>query len=339
MTKFLLCWALAFSTSFAPFSTAFAQGPGHRERLPPKKGVADAAVKVPLSRAVPEAKFNIPGAPDWIAVDEDVWISNKPKNNVTRLDPRSNTIKQVIGGFHKPCSGLAVGFGSLWVPNCGDKTLARVDLKTGQITGTIATGTADTEGGLTTGAGKVWLLTDKKSTLAGVDPESNRITSTLMLPAGCYNVLFGFDSLWVTCNRQNTLVRVDPVMNKVLHTIAVGPGPRFLCAGEGAIWTLNQGDGSISRISPLTNRVESTIEVGIPGPGGDISASEGSVWATSIGFPISRIDPKANRVTQQFVGKGGDAIRAGRGAVWLSNYMLGSEWKFNPRTLLEAKSE
>ena len=212
--------------------------------------------------------------------------------------------------------------------------MARVDLETGQISKSIATGIADSEGGLTTGAGSVWLLTDKTSTLARFDPATNKITTTIQLPEGCYNAAFGFDAVWVSCTKQNTVVRVDPATNKAVATIAVGPEPRFLTTGEGAIWTLNQSDGSITRISAQSNQVEATIQVGIPGPGGDISAGDGSVWATSFGFPISRIDPASNKVTQQFVGEGGDAIRAGDGTLWLSNYKFGTEWKIDPKKLL-----
>ena len=102
-----------------------------------------------------------------------------------------------------------------------------------------------------------------------------------------------------------------------MATIAVGPAPRFLAVGEGGVWTLNQGDGSVSRIDPKTNEVVATIEVGVPGPGGEIAAGEGSVWVTSFEFPISRIDPKTNTVVQQFAGPGGDSIRVGLGSVWL----------------------
>ena len=304
-----------------------------REPAPPKPGVKIPGVQIPLAKLVPEAKFSLPGAPDWIAVGEDVWVSNKPRNNVSRIDPRTNQIAQVITGLNKPCSGLAVGFGSLWVPNCGSQTLARIDLKTGAISATIPTGIADSEGGLTVGAGSVWLLTDKKSTLARIDPVTNAISATVALPKGCYNAAFGFGSVWVSCTEQNTVVRVDPASNKILMTAPVGPEPRFLTVGEDAVWTLNQGDGTVTRVSPKTNRVEATIEVGIPGPGGDISAGEGYVWATSFGFPLSRIDPKSNKVLQQFVGEGGDAIRAGNGSVWLSNYKFGTEWKIDPKAL------
>jgi streptogramin lyase len=77
--------------------------------------------------------------------------------------------------------------------------------------------------------------------------------------------------------------------------------------------------------------VIATIEVGIPGSGGDIAAGEGSVWATMIDVPISRIDPATNKVVQQFVGPGGDAIRVGLGSVWLSNLEQGIVWRLDPR--------
>ncbi len=296
-------------------------------------------VQIPLSKLVPVATVPIGGSPDWIAIDTDVWVSNKPKNLVTRIDPRTNTIAQTITGFNKPCSGLAVGFDSLWVPNCDDQTLARVDLKTGQITKTIPVGIGDSEGGLTTGAGSVWLLSDKKSTLTRIDPATNSIVGTLSLPEGCYNAAFGFDSVWVTCTKQNTTLRIDPKANTILATIPVGPEPRFLSVGEGAVWTLNQGDGSITRISSATNKVEATIEVGIPGEGGDISVGEGSVWATTMGLPVSRIDPATNKVVQQFVGNGGDAIRAGNGMLWLSNYKSGIEWRLDPAEIKKISPE
>ena len=273
----------------------------------------------------------IPGSPDWIAIGDDVWVSNRPKGNVTRIDPHSNSVKQVIEHLPGACSGLAIGFGSLWVPTCGDHAMARLDLESGSVTARIPVGIADSEGGIAVGAGSVWLLSDPGSVLSRIDPETNRISGEIRLPAGCYNVAFGFGSAWVTCTKQNTLLRVNPSTNAVVATIPIGPAPRFLSVGEGSVWTLNQGDGSVTRVDPVTNKTKATIEVGIPGPGGDISAAEGSVWTTSFGFPVSRIDLATNKVVQQFVGEGGDAIRAGRGSVWLSNYKSGSEWRLDAK--------
>ena len=310
-----------------------------KRRLPPKPGIETAGVRIPLAKLIPSAKFALGGSPDWIAIDRDIWVSNKPRDTVSRIDPRSNRLVQTITGFHAPCSGLAVGFGSLWVPNCGNQTLSRVNLQTGRISKNIPVTIADSEGGLAVGAGSVWLLTDKKSTLSRIDPASNSIINTIALPEGCYSAAFGYNSVWISCTKQNTVVRIDPKTDVAVSTIAVGPMPRFLSVGEGAVWTLNQRDGSVTRISPEANKVAATIAVGIPGPGGDISAGEGSVWATSFGFPVSRIDPATNKVIQQFVGEGGDAIRAGHRMVWLSNYKSGIEWKLDPKAIAAIKPD
>src|SRR5204863_154042 len=152
---------------------------GQRPSFPPKTGVATPGVQIPIARLKPDAVFQVPGAPDWMAIDEHVWVSNEPKDTVSELDPKTNT---------------------------------------------------------------------------------------------------------------------------VAATIAVGKAPRCIAAGEGAVWALNQGDGTVSRIDPKTNKVAATIDVGVPGGGGEIAAGEGSVWVTSFGYPLSRIDPASDKVVQQFVG-------------------------------------
>jgi len=92
------------------------------------------------------------------------------------------------------------------------------------------------------------------------------------------------------------------------------------------VWTLNQGDGSVSRVDPQTNEVVATIQVGIPGAGSDISVGEGFVWVTAKNVPLTKIDPATNKVVVQFVGKGGDALRVGQGAIWLCSFFLEKAW-------------
>jgi virginiamycin B lyase len=71
----------------------------------------------------------------------------------------------------------------------------------------------------------------------------------------------------------------------------------------------------------------------VPGEGGDIAVGEGSVWVTSFDFPLSRIDPASNKVVQQFVGEGGDAVRVGQGSVWLTNLKGQKVWRLDPRRI------
>lgn len=310
-----------------------------QEKPPVKPGVKTPDTKIPITALKPDAVFEIPGSPDWIAVGESVWISNKPKNSLARIDPKTNKVADTVTVGKAPCSGLAIGFDSLWVPNCGDKTLSRVDLKTNKVTTSFPMGIADSEGGLAASPDSIWILTDKKGTLARIDPATNKVVAEIYVAHGSYMAAFGEGAVWVTSTEKNLVTRVDPNTNLVTESIPVGKAPRFLAIGEGAVWTLNQGDGSVTRIDPKTNKVVATVEVGVPGEGGDIAAGEGSVWVTSFGFPISRIDPASNKVVQQFVGKGGDALRVGLGSVWLSNYEAGTVWRIDPKRIAATLAE
>src|SRR5579864_839411 len=300
---------------------------------PQKTGVKTPGVQIPMSRLKPDATFDIPGAPDWMAIEESVWISNKPKDNLTRIDPKTNKITETIATGKGPCAGLAFGFGSLWIPNCGDQTMSRLDLKTGKIVAIIPTTIADSEAVVAAGPDSIWLMTDTKGKLARFDPATNKVVAEVYIASGSYAAAFGEEALWITSTEKNLVTRVDPHTNLSVETIPVGPAPRLLAIGEGSVWTLNQGDGSVSRIDPKTNKVVATIEVGVPGEGGDIAVGEGSVWVTSFDFPLSRIDPSSNKVVQQFVGEGGDAVRVGQGSVWLTNLKGQKVWRLDPRRI------
>jgi len=312
--------------------------PAAAPQRPKRPGVSTPGVRIPIARLKPAAVYTVPGAPDWMAIDKEVWVSNEPKNTVSRLDPASETVTTFTVG-KAPCSGLAAAFGTLWVPNCGDSTVTRLDLKDGKVQATFPLTIADSEGGVATGAGSFWILTDKQGTLARVDPATNKVVAEIYVAAGSYAVAFGGNAVWVTSTEKNLLTRVNAQTNVVEETIPVGPKPRFLTVGEGAVWTLNQGDGSITRVDIKTNKVVATIEAGLPGGGGEISAGEGSIWATVFEYPITRVDPTTNKVAQQFVGEGGDSIRAGGGWVWLTNIRAGTVWRIDPKRILATLAE
>jgi virginiamycin B lyase len=290
-------------------------------------------VQQPMTAVHALAKFNVPGFPDWIGIGDSVWVSNKPKDNLSRLDPKTNRVIATVPAGKAPCAGLAMGFDSVWVPNCGDGSVWRLDAQTAKLLAKIPTGIANTEGTITAGEGSVWMPADASGVLARIDPSTNKIAARISVPAGSFAALAGEGAIWLTCTKSNLVSRVDPKTEKVVATIPVGPSPRFLALGLGSVWTLNQGDGTVSRIDPATNKVTARIEVGVPGEGGDIDTGEGAVWVTAIGKPISRIDPATNRVVKQFIGKGGDALRVGYGSIWLSNHEFHEVWRIDPKAL------
>jgi virginiamycin B lyase len=286
-----------------------------------------------MSELRPQSTFTVKGHPDWMAVAPDsVWVASSADNLVTQLKAADSQIGATVS-VNKPCSGLAIGFGSLWVPSCGEHTLVRADPTTGKIQATIPIGPADSEGGITVGAGSVWLMTNASGVLSRIDPTSNAVIATISTPSGSFCPLFADGFVWITSTENNVLSKVDPGTNKTILQIPVGKKPRFLTHGADSIWTLNQGDGTITRVSTKTNQRFADIAANIPGPGGEITFGFGSVWATIAKKPITRIDAATSTVTSQWVGAGGDSIRTGFESIWLTNYDDGKVWRLSPSSL------
>ena len=299
-------------------------------QLPRATGVGNAAVQRAMTSLHPLATLRVGGNPDWMALSaESVWVTSSSTNSVIRLNAATNEAGETVT-VAKPCSGLAIGFGSLWVPSCAGHNLVRVDLETRKVVARLPAGPADAEGGITTGAGSVWMVTSPTGVLARIDPTSDRIVARIRIPPGSFAAAFADGSVWITSTEKSLLSRVDPVKNKLVSTTSVGKSPRFLTVGAGSVWTLNQGDGTISRVDTRTGKLSAVIKAGLSGAGGEIAYGEGSVWATLSGFPITKIDPATNQVAQQWAGKGGDSIRVGFGSVWLTDLHAGVVWRIDP---------
>jgi virginiamycin B lyase len=310
-----------------------------RPKRPPRPGVATPGVKREMTAIAPAAVFPVAGTPDWQVITEDaVWVSNGPKNTIHRLDAKTNQVVATIEAGKRPCSGLAAGFGSIWVPLCGDRpgvensakpALARIDIKTNQVIATVPAGPANSEGGLDAGPDAIWMPTDPKGVLSRIDPATNKVTAEIAVAPGSVSCVYADGAVWVSSPEKSVVTRVDPKTNLATDTIAVGPQPRFLTFGAGSVWTLNQGDGTVSRVDTKTRKLVANIEVGIPGTGGELAFGNGHVWATVFQIPLSMIDPATNQVTKQWAGAGGDSVRVGHGSVWLSNLRELNVWRID----------
>ncbi len=283
-------------------------------------------IQVLFARLKPEAVFKIGELADWVQITDDaVWVASSKPASVHRIDPKTNKEVAIVPMPGDPCAGLAFGFGSLWVPLCGQqKSIVRVDARSNQITAKLPIGPAGPEGGITASSDSIWIDTDSAGTLVRVDPVTNRARQKISIAPGSYNPLFSEGAVWITGGSANILTAVDASTGDVLTSIPVGPQPRFLTAGEGSIWTLNQGDGTMTRVSAQSRKVTATITVGIPGHGGDVAWGADSVWTTVSGVPLTAIDAKTNKVRRQWVGRGGDSLRFGHDSIWLTDYRHGT---------------
>jgi len=295
----------------------------------PAPGIKTPGVSRPLSDLKPTTVFSVAGSPDWKVMAKDsVWVTSARANHVVQLLPGEGKTG-IIVDVPKPCSSLAYGWNSIWIPSCGAHKLIRVDETTGKTIAEIDADPANSEGGITIGDGAVFLVV-KPSTLLKVDPVSNTVVAKLDLPSESQNPFFGDGFVWVSSFGHASLLKVDPKSMQIVATIPVGPKPRFLTVGAGSVWTLNQGDGTVSRVDMKTGKLIATIECGLAGEGGEITFGAGSAWATLFNIPLTQIDAATNTAVKQWAGKGGDGLQFGFGSLWLSNLAQQTVWRISP---------
>lgn len=303
----------------------------------PRQGIRIPGVQIPFSSLKPEATFETPERPDWIFFSTAVFVP--AKDHLDKIDVKTNKTGDPVAGLNRPCGGMVSAFGSLWIPACGDGSLARIDPKTFKVVATIASGTADVRGSLAASADSVWLLTDSKTTLSRIDPDQNAVVGELRVPAGCEGLTFGETALWLACPNENKVLRINPETNLVEKAIDVSAQPQALAIGGTSIWVLCEKEGIIDRIDPKTNKVAKSIELAVPGAKGAIAFGEGAVWVSLTGFPLTRIDPQSETVAQQFYGSGGGSIVTSPGAIWLSNPDGGTVLRIDPKRVLATLAE
>ena len=286
---------------------------------------------VPLPRE--EQTINVPGFADFLAVDGDsVWATNRGR--VERWSRQGKLAEMIM---NRPCGAMAVASGSLWIADCQDSTLNRIDLKTAKRIVAIPTGIANPKGELNVvaGAGSIWVASDAKGKIVRVDPSDNRITASIPVDAGTYYLAFGFGSLWAVSSDNQSLQQIDPASNAVVKRIRLGKQPGFLAAGEGAVWVQEQGDGTLARIDPLTGEVSGRVKVGADLLYGDIDAGGGAVWLrTTADQTFAMIDPRTLAIVARLgPAAGSGALRFAGTGLWTTAHDVHtlSWWNLAPK--------
>jgi virginiamycin B lyase len=301
----------------------------------------DSIEEVPIT-TVAITTLKIEGFPDFMAADgKDVWITNSKRVEKLSL---GHLIPVISVAVPQPCGAMVTGFGSLWVANCTDKAIYRIDRRSGKVIATVVTGIASKYGelSLALGAGSVWVLSDSAGILTRINPQTNSIQAIIKVKPFSYCAAFGYGAVWITNSgqvqyhqngkvtaiEQGSVQKIDPETNQVVATISVRIAPNFLATGEKGIWVLNQGDGTVSRINPDTNQLIATIDAKVSGAGGDISAGAGSVWlrGNKTSFLVI-VDPKRNAVSKRYSPLcGSGAVRVANNIVWVSAHDINTVW-------------
>jgi YVTN family beta-propeller protein len=273
------------------------------------------------------AKIILPGSPDFLAADgDDVWILN-----IDRVEKLSVKSSKPILTVPVPgaCGALIVAYNAVWVASCTERSIYRIDKKTGSLIARIPSAISDTDGEIMLAAGDsaIWILSDNKGVLTRIDIRTNSVQTKIAVLPGSYCAVYNYNAVWITNTDSNSVQRIDPKTNTIAATIHVGKTPRFIAAGENGVWTLNQGDGTVSHIDPVSNTVEAVIDAKVPGSGGDIAAGAGAVWVRAKTRLLETIDPASNTVDTIYTPvSGSGAVRVTDHFIWVTAHDINTVW-------------
>ncbi|SRR5579859_33610 len=173
-----------------------------------------------------------------------VWLIDK-SGDLARIEPSSGKILRnyavPAGSYNPKFSG-----GTIWVSRAEGAELTGIDVSTGKVAATVATGPNPRF--LTAGAGAIWTLNQGDGTVTRTDVKGQRTTAiALGTPGHGGDISYAAGHVFSTMPKTPLSV-IDAATNHVLCQW-VGPGGDSLGIGHGAIWLTDYQGGSVSRIA------------------------------------------------------------------------------------------
>jgi len=220
---------------------------------------------------------------------------------------------------------MAIGAGSLWMPNDEDYTITRVDLARSEVVAKIeASGdprsACDVCGPQSVAAAgdQVWFTDRATKSVSRIDPRTNRVVESIPVGILPYDIAIDGNTLWITDFDNELVVRLDTDKKRVVSRLDDFNGPTGIVLGAGSVWVIDHTADSLVRIAPQTNKIVEGIPIGY-GPE-NVEFGEGGVWtANYASYSVSHVDPKSNEEVariQPDLRTSMFGVAVGGGSVW-----------------------
>ena len=205
-----------------------------------------------------------PVVPYGLAVDGDtLWVTDFDQGLLLEVSVKDEKVTKVISGLGH-ASAVTVGFGSVWVYEFREGTIARVDPSSGKVQATIEVqngqGTGPCGGcanQLAVTADALWMPLGSGFGVAKIDPTTNADVATIPLTIVSMGIFADDSGVWVAGgnggqDEKAVVVRIDPTTAKVTGTMPVPYAMNVVRAqGGGDLWVGTaqvMDSGSVVRI-------------------------------------------------------------------------------------------
>lgn len=241
-------------------------------------------------------------------------------------------------------AAVALGEGAVWVLDADERTVTRVDERTGASV-SFATGATPTD--VATGAGAVWVADGEPlgetqfggaiaTSVARVDPATRTVRARAQLPrperavSGLRDATLAVepDVVWALAP-DGALARIDPRTSRVVAVIR-GVQARAVAAGPEGVWLLGE-DGTIARVDPERNAIVQRERIPASAVG-SLALGAGAAWVSAPGDgTLWRVDVGERlQLRTVDVGRGVTDVAFGAGRVWLVNPLQSTVTSVDP---------
>jgi YVTN family beta-propeller protein len=131
-------------------------------------------------------------------------------------------VKEISVGLDP--SGIAVGFGTVWVVLAASNTVVRVDPKTNEVLPPIDVGNGP--GALVVSPDAVWVVNSLADSVSRIDPETSLETEAIQVGDGPAGIAFTEGAVWVANGSDGTLSRIDPGSKVAKPAVGIGSIPQ-----------------------------------------------------------------------------------------------------------------
>jgi ligand-binding sensor domain-containing protein len=217
-------------------------------------------------------------APSLLAAGQGaVWLVDAD-GRVRKLDLLTHALTTVGTLPHWGTGSVAAGLGGLWAADAGDRSVVRIDARTGRLRRVQVART----GVVSVGESRVWAQVGPDR-LASLDVDTGTVDRTIGLPGPPTALIEHHGVLWVASGA--TLYRLSPADGRVLGSAPLPAPATSVAATNSAVWV---AAGNRLMRFQLTGRQEGALR--IPGLR--------SVSADHVGTTVYAVDDRGSVIAQ-----------------------------------------
>ncbi|WP_438035251.1 YncE family protein [Sorangium sp. So ce204] len=293
-------------------------------------GAAPVAAPPPPAAASREAQAQAPPAAP-AAPGAPAAAQEEPPRAAAHVAAQLTVDKAIVLG--KWPEGIAVVGDTAWVAESGNRRVARVDLKRGEVTAHVAVGRLPVQV-VASPAGVVYTLSHTDQTIWAIDGQTARARALARLPDSPEDMVFADDALWVLLwskgsSTDSSVVRIDPATGAQRRSPALGRDAFALAVGHGRIWVAH-GNGDVSVVDKTSLEPRDDLHIG------DlhrrIAAGPGAVF-TDVRSGVVRLDPVSGRATHEVALGEPVAVLQQAGDELIAVGQSGRTWLLDPDNL------